>query len=145
MSSRTTRATATTSRLDQLKAALESRRTELTSDVHGRIREGRRDGGLDRNGLDEAESAEVGVQDDIGFALIQLKAETLEKIDDALRRIADGNYGNCSSCGGEISEIRLRALPFALRCKDCEQDREAAVLRQRSLAAAPHLNGLRHG
>ena len=145
MSSRTTKALATASRLDELKATLDKRRAELTSDLHGRIREGRRDGGAKRYGLDEAESAEVGVQDDIGFALIQLKAEALDQIDDALRRIAEGNYGNCSSCGGEISEIRLRALPFALRCKDCEEERERAVLRHRSLAAGPNLNGLRHG
>src|SRR5688572_11623434 len=134
MSSRTSRAMATASRLDQLKATLESRRAELTSDVHGRIREGRRDGGLDRNGLDEAESAEVGTQDDIGFALIQLKAETLDKIDNALRRITEGNYGDCVDCGSQISEGRLGALPFALRCKDCEQTRENAALSERPLA-----------
>ncbi len=138
MSSRRTKVIATTSRLDELKATLEHRRTELTSDVFGRIREGRIDGGVDRNGLDEAESAEVAVQDEIGFALIQMKAETLAKIDDALRRIEGGSYGNCSGCGDEISQIRLRALPFAMRCKDCEEAREGAALRaraQRSTAA----------
>jgi DnaK suppressor protein len=125
---------ATAKRLDEIKAMLERRRAELTSDVHDRIREVRIDGGGDRNGLDEAESAEVGVQDDIGFALIQMKAETLDKIDSALRRIEDDTYGRCFNCGSEISEARLRALPFALRCKDCEQARERAVLRERSLA-----------
>ena len=134
MSSRKTKVTTTASRLDELKVMLEHRRAMLTSDVHGRIREGRIDGGVDRNGLDEAESAEVGVQDEIGFALIQLKAETLVKVDDALRRIEEGNYGNCASCGNEVSEIRLRALPFALRCKDCEEAREESALRARALA-----------
>lgn len=134
MSTRRTKVIAVQSRLDELTATLEHRRAELTSDVYSRIREGRIDGGVDRNGLDEAESAEVGVQDEIGFALIQLKAETLAKIDDALRRIEEGNYGNCSSCGAEISAIRLRALPFALRCKDCEEAREGAALRARALA-----------
>ena len=123
----------TTTRLDEVKATLEHRRAELMTDVQGRIREVRADGGVNRNGLDEAESAEVSVQDDVEFALIQMKAETLEKIQDALRRIEEGDYGNCFNCGGEIPEARLRALPFALRCKDCEQDREADVLGQRSL------------
>ena len=134
MSTRPAKAMATVRRLDELKATLENRRAELTRDVQDRIREVRLDGGIDRNGLDEAESAEVGVQDDIGFALIQLKAETLDKIDNALRRIKEGNYGDCINCGGDISEARLRALPFALRCKDCEQAREGAILRERSLA-----------
>lgn len=133
MSRRPTKTTATPRRLDELTATLENRRAELTRDVHDRMREVRLDGGLDRNGLDEAESAEVGVQDDIGFALIQLKAETLDKIDNALRRIKEGNYGDCINCGSQISDGRLRALPFALRCKDCEQARESATLRDRPL------------
>jgi DnaK suppressor protein len=95
-------------------------------DVHGRIREVRSDVGGDRQGLDEAESADIGLQDDIGFALIELKAETLDKIDNALRRLAEGTYGDCLSCGGEIAATRLRALPFAARCKECEEAREAA-------------------
>jgi DnaK suppressor protein len=97
------------------------------------MRDVRGDGNVDRDGLDEAESAEVGVQDEIGFALIQLKAETLDRIDDALRRIDVGEYGDCSSCGAEISDARLRALPFALRCKDCEEARETAASQRNSL------------
>ena len=133
MSTRPAKAIATAARLDEIKAMLERRRAELTSDVQDRIREVRVDGGSDRNGLDEAESAEVGVQDEIGFALIQMKAETVERIDSALRRIEDGNYGQCVNCGGNISAARLRALQFALRCKDCEQARETAVLEERQL------------
>ena len=55
---------------------------------------------------------------------MQLKAETLKKIDTALGRIEQGDYGNCFECGGEIAEARLRALPFAVRCRDCEEVRE---------------------
>jgi hypothetical protein len=66
--------------------------------------------------------------------LIQLKAETLNKIDAALRRIEEGNYSDCSECGDEIAEARLRALPFAMRCRDCEDVREATDQRERSLA-----------
>ena len=71
--------------------------------------------------LDEGESSEIDIQDDIGFALIQMKAETLNKIDTALRRLREGTYGDCFECGGQIAEARLRALPFAVRCKDCEE------------------------
>jgi hypothetical protein len=37
------------------------------------------------------------------------------------------------SCGDEISEKRLRALPFAVRCKGCEEAREAVDERARQL------------
>ena len=53
-----------------------------------------------------------------------MKAETLTKIDEALRRLEEGTYGYCFECGEEVSESRLRALPFAVRCKDCEEARE---------------------
>ena len=127
-------AISTPRQLDDLKTVLVNRRAALLSEVHERIRDVRGDGNVDRGGVDEAESAEVGVQDDIGFALIQLKAETLDKIEDALRRIDAGDYGDCFDCGAEISEARLRALPFALRCRECEQEREAAALQLNSFA-----------
>ena len=38
-----------------------------------------------------------------------------------------------SKCGDEISEKRLRALPFAVRCKGCEEAREAVDERTRQL------------
>jgi RNA polymerase-binding transcription factor DksA len=54
-----------------------------------------------------------------------MKAETLNKrINEALNRLEEGKYGYCFECGEEISEARLRALPFAVRCKDCEEARE---------------------
>ena len=121
-------------RLDGLRAILERRRAELAHEVQGRIREVRNEGIGDRDVVDAAESSEVDIQDDIGFALIQLQADTLKKIDAALRRLADGDYGDCFECGDEIAEPRLRALPFAVRCRDCEADREAVDRRERSIA-----------
>ena len=84
--------------------------------------------------MDQGETSEVDIQEDIEFALIQMKAETLNKITEALTRLEEGAYGYCFDCGEEISQKRLRALPFAVRCKDCEQTREVAVQRERTLA-----------
>jgi DnaK suppressor protein len=36
----------------------------------------------------------------------------------------EGSYGTCAECAGEIAGRRLRALPFAMRCQDCEDRRE---------------------
>jgi DnaK suppressor protein len=60
-----------------------------------------------------------------------MKSETLNKINDALARLEAGNYGDCFDCGEEIAEKRLRALPFAVRCKECEEAREVAAQRER--------------
>ena len=54
---------------------------------------------------------------------------------EAVSRLEQGDYGNCFDCGAEIAEKRLRALPFAVRCKDCEEAREVAEQRERQMAA----------
>jgi len=122
------------SRYNELRKMLEDRRRELVNDVQGRMRDVRADGSKDREVFDQGESSEVDIQEDIEFALIQMKSETLTKINEALRRLDDGTYGNCFECGEEIAEARLRALPFAVRCKDCEEARETAEQRERTLA-----------
>jgi DnaK suppressor protein len=121
-------------RYNELKKMLEERRRELLSEVQGRMRDVRSEGNKDREVLDQGESSEVDIQEDIEFALIQMKSETLTKIDAALRRLEEGTYGDCFECGDQISEARLRALPFAVRCKDCEEARETAEQRERALA-----------
>jgi DnaK suppressor protein len=123
---------ATNGRRDyELKKMLEDRRRQLVYEVQGKIRDGRRDPTKEREVLDEGESSEVDIQDEIEFALLQLKAETLHKIDVAIRRFDEGAYGQCFECGDQIAEARLRALPFAVRCRDCEEAREAAQWRER--------------
>jgi RNA polymerase-binding transcription factor len=123
-------------RYAELKRILEERRREIMSEVHEKMRDVRAEGaGSTVQGvLDAAESSEADIQDDIEFALIQMKAETLNKIDEALRRLEEGSFGYCFECGEEISERRLRALPFAVRCKDCEAAREVAQQRERLMA-----------
>ena len=125
------RASAKRNRYDELKKMLEDRRCELARRIHGKMRDARteiKDGSV----LDQGESSELDVQDEIEFALIQMKAETLNQIDAALHRLEKGTYGDCFECGDEIPKARLRALPFALRCKNCEEDREKLERRERT-------------
>ncbi len=122
------------SRYVELKRMLEDRRREIQAEVQGKMRDVRAEGtwgGKMNEVLDAVESSEADIQEDLEFALIQMKAETLNKINDALTRLEAGDYGNCYECGDEIAEKRLRALPFAVRCKDCEEAREAAEQRER--------------
>jgi DnaK suppressor protein len=126
------------SRYTELKQMLDGRRREIQAQVQGKMRGVREEGtwgGKLNEVLDAVESSEADIQEDIEFALIQMKSETLNKINDALLRLEQGDYGNCYECGEEIAEKRLRALPFAVRCKDCEEAREAAEQRERQLAS----------
>jgi DnaK suppressor protein len=123
-------------RYAELRAILEDRRREILAEVQEKMRDVRAEGasGEGKGVLDSAETSEADIQDDIELALIQMKSETLHKIEEALARLEEGTYGNCFECGDEISERRLRALPFAVRCKDCEEARELAERRQRQLS-----------
>jgi len=123
-------------RYSDLKRMLDERRREILSEVQGRIRDQREADtwGKVHEVLDAGESSEADIQEDIEFALIQMKAETLTKINDALGRLEEGTYGYCSDCGGEISGQRLRALPFAVRCKECEETREIAAEREKAMS-----------
>ncbi len=47
-------------------------------------------------------------------------ANELELIQKALRRIKDGSYGICSRCTQPISPRRLRAIPWAECCIECQ-------------------------
>ena len=124
-------------RYEDLKKILEDRRREILSEVQGKIRGVRAETNQTKMNevFDAGESSEADIQEDIEFALVQMKSETLNKITDALARLEQGDYGNCYDCGEEIAEKRLRALPFAVRCKDCEEARENAQQRERQLAS----------
>jgi DnaK suppressor protein len=119
-------------RHDELHHILEERRREIVSQVNAKMKDVRVEGaGGIMQPVEMGDLSDASIQDDIDFALIQMKSETLQRIDEALRRLEEGSYGNCFECGDEISEQRLRALPFAVRCKDCEEAREAAAQRER--------------
>jgi DnaK suppressor protein len=64
---------------------------------------------------------------EMDLALMQMESETLRHIDAALERLAQGRYGDCFACGGPIAQARLTALPFAMRCRSCEEAREHAA------------------
>lgn len=123
-------------RYDELKRMLEDRRREILNEVQSKIKDVRSEGtaNLSTGVVDAEETSVSDIQEDIELALIQMKAETLTRVNEALERLNAGNYGRCNECGDEISPQRLRALPFAVRCKDCEEAREIAMQRERQMS-----------
>jgi DnaK suppressor protein len=88
----------------------------------------------------DAEDEGRGGQGEIELTLSHMKAETRALIDVALSRLDAGSYGACAACMGEIAARRLRALPFAIRCEDCEAHRERCE-RQRDGQRRHHERG----
>src|SRR5687768_15967721 len=74
-------------RYDELKQMLEERQRELVAEVQGKIRGVRADGAeKPHEVMDQGETSEVDIQEDIELALIQMKAETLNKINEEIGR-----------------------------------------------------------
>jgi DnaK suppressor protein len=122
-----------------LRKILQDRRDQLQSELRTRIRDARTDRADEV--FDEVDHSDATMQEGIGFALMQMKAETLARLDEALARLDLGNFGFCFECHAEISPTRLRALPFAVRCKDCEERREQRqVHERRMLQSRPSLS-----
>lgn len=48
--------------------------------------------------------------------------EDIRKIDRALQRLDENEYGICTSCGEPIAEERLKALPATEMCIDCASE-----------------------
>lgn len=118
-----------TTRTATLRQALLDRRRKLQDDIAERVRLNRE--ATSRDVGDMLDSSDADVQDGMEFALLQMKTETLANIDRALARLDAGQYGDCAECGDAIADRRLLAVPFAVRCHDCEGRREVRAQRDR--------------
>ncbi len=127
-------------REETLKAMLEERRKEIVDKLRT-IRETMPDQRLDVQDAEEQSVSDFAK--DMEFALVQMKADTLSRIDEALRRLEAGTYGKCAECGREIPEARLKALPFAVLCREDQEREESreAEEKQTVLRALPALEG----
>ena len=58
---------------------------------------------------------------DFTLQLVQSGHETLQQVDEALRRIDEGTYDICEVCGGRIPKRRLQVMPYASMCVKCAE------------------------
>jgi len=110
--------------LDEARELLERRRAEL-QERRTRIERHTRH----RDEPLPPDFAEQAVELENGETLVALDREVnaeLKEIERALKRLADGTFGECTRCGETISEGRLSALPYASLCIDCANATDAA-------------------
>lgn len=119
-----------------LRTMLEERRRE----VNDKLRSLRETVPVDAADVRDAEERSVDdFVTEVDFALMQMKSETLKKIDQALSRLDEGTYGRCEECATEISAARLKALPFAALCRDCQENAESTARAEREARAFARL------
>jgi DnaK suppressor protein len=61
---------------------------------------------------------------ELALSLASSRQDSIYDIEDAIRRIDDGEYGACESCDKPIERPRLKALPFAKKCLACQNAAE---------------------
>lgn len=76
--------------------------------------------------VEDAESRMVRETRGLGAAVASISSRTVQMIEAALRKLEEGTYGRCSDCRQPIGAARLRALPFADACRECQERRDQA-------------------
>jgi DnaK suppressor protein len=108
-------------RLDALRDIL----TRLRDETYEKILEFRRDQSEESIGSpgDEMDVARSSTDVETHASLIERAEDRLRMIDEALARVDNGTYGVCAECGDDIPLERLKVLPFAVLCVDCQEKR----------------------
>lgn len=73
--------------------------------------------------LDLANDSEM---DEMSTRIVEADSLKIGQIEEALRMLREGNYGECQHCGKQISKRRLKAIPFATMCIRCKEREERA-------------------
>jgi len=75
------------------------------------------------------DSVDMSLQDvnqELALRLGERESQAVAEIDEALRRIDEGTYGQCERCGKPIDERRLEAMPTARFDAPCQTEIEAS-------------------
>src|SRR5213083_2477465 len=105
--------------IDRFKKSLQVRHRELQSGVaqtERNLRAAQTD--YDK---DEGDRANTSLAREIDLAQKSRDRALLALVDAALKRISEGTFGNCLSCGQEINSKRLEAVPWVRYCITCQE------------------------
>ena len=73
---------------------------------------------------DPGDKAMAELRESTLYSYVELKAQELESIEEALKRIETGEYGRCEDCDKWIRPARLEIMPYAVRCRACQENWE---------------------
>jgi DnaK suppressor protein len=78
-------------------------------------------GDLSGYGLHMADVASDNFERELSLGLAANERELLHKIDNALKRLKERDFGLCETCGKTITLKRLSAVPYAMMCVKCQE------------------------
>ena len=89
------------------------------------------------NTEDEGDLATISHNRDLLYNLHESDFERLRFIEEAIKAIDRGQYGECVRCEEEINEKRLDAVPWAMMCIHCQEEAEMEHSTSRMVLAGP--------
>lgn len=112
----------TEDQLAQLKGVLQQRYLELREEVRDELERSGDQRYADLAGAvaDPGDDSVADLLVDLDAALVDRQVHEMREVEDALRRLAELDFGDCIDCGGEIGFNRLMAYPTAQRCIHCQ-------------------------
>lgn len=107
--------------LKKFKSLLEDMKVKIMSDVEQTLTEMTSHSG---NIPDPNDRATVESDRNFELRIRDRERKLMNKVEEALARIDEGEYGICDSCGEDIAVKRLEARPVAKFCIDCKTKQE---------------------
>ena len=87
------------------------------------------------NTEDEGDLATISHNKEVLYNLHESDFARLRLIDEAVKALDRGQYGECVRCGNDINEKRLLAVPWAALCIRCQEEREMSDASSRLVLA----------
>ena len=76
---------------------------------------------------DETDALQATIDTEAEIASLNHAHQLRLRVRTALERLEEGWYGQCEACERSISTARLNAVPWASRCRSCEEERERST------------------
>ena len=113
----------TRKQLNEFELLITQRRKQLVAELLEDVARARDESYADVAGAvtDLGDEALADLLSDLDNAEVARDMRTVRELDATQARIADGSYGTCAECGGEIGLERLHAYPTAMRCIKCQE------------------------
>jgi DnaK suppressor protein len=116
---------------EHFKKLLLAKRRELQASLNALEGEASASGAAEVRDTTDAATASQGTSE--AFEEGSMVSQTLEEVQDALRRMEDGAYGKCTVCGREIAPARLEAIPWTPYCLDDQEKLDGKVVQGATL------------
>jgi len=108
----------------EFSALLQAQRQQLLGEVRAKIAASGEGLGFVNQSKITDDDALADAAAELDLAMVIRESRELKDIEAALGRIAEGSYGVCTDCGGDIGRARLKAYPAAERCLPCQEKNE---------------------